>query len=147
MPSPPRRYLGKIAFGEARAANAEISAAFGVTAYPKLLVVCGGNKDVVIPYEGEACGSGGGGRTCCLLIVPAHLLTCPACMLAGEMKSTKLARFLNQFYDGKKCAASVKIGEWGGYRGGCGGCGKWTARLCRGSVAFAVAMLSGRECS
>ena len=29
------------------------------------------------------------------------------------MKSTKLARFLNQFYDGKKCAASVKIGEWG----------------------------------
>ena len=26
------------------------------------------------------------------------------------MKSTKLARFLNQFYNGKACAAAVKIG-------------------------------------
>ena len=47
-----RRYLGKIAFGEALRSNAEVSAAFGVTQYPTLLVVCGGNRDVVIKYEG-----------------------------------------------------------------------------------------------
>lgn len=29
---------------------------------------------------------------------------------AGEMKSTKIARFLNQFYSGKACASAVKIG-------------------------------------
>jgi len=29
---------------------------------------------------------------------------------AGEMKSTKIARFLNQFYSGKVCASAVKIG-------------------------------------
>ncbi|PSC75035.1 domain containing [Micractinium conductrix] len=72
------RYLGKVAFGEVLRSNAEVSAAVGVTEYPTLLVVCGGNKDVVVKYE-------------------------------GEMKSTKLARFLNQFYNGKACAAAVKI--------------------------------------
>ncbi|KAL4447472.1 hypothetical protein ABPG75_004691 [Micractinium tetrahymenae] len=72
------RYLGKVAFGEALRSNAEVSAALGVTDYPTLLVVCGGNKDVVVKYE-------------------------------GEMKSTKIARFLNQFYSGKACAAAVRI--------------------------------------
>ena len=28
---------------------------------------------------------------------------------AGELKSTKLVRFLNQFYNGKKCAEAVKM--------------------------------------
>lgn len=27
------------------------------------------------------------------------------------MKSTKIARFLNQFYNGKACAAAIQIGE------------------------------------
>ena len=53
---PPRRYLGKVAFGESLRSNPEVSAAFGVTDYPTLLVVCGGNKDVVVKYEGE-CGT------------------------------------------------------------------------------------------
>ena len=52
-PLPLRRYLGKIAFGEALRSNAEVSSAFGVSAYPTLLVVCGGNRDVVVKYEGE----------------------------------------------------------------------------------------------
>ena len=34
----------------------------------------------------------------------------PAPLTAGEMKSTKIARFLNQFYSGKACASAVKIG-------------------------------------
>ncbi|KAI3429290.1 hypothetical protein D9Q98_005386 [Chlorella vulgaris] len=72
------RYKGKLAFGEALRSNAEISATFGVREYPTLLVVCGGNIDAVVRYE-------------------------------GEMKSTKLARFLNQFYSGKACAAAIKI--------------------------------------
>lgn len=72
------RYLGKIAFGEALRSNAEVSATFGVRSYPTLLVVCGGNRDVVVKYD-------------------------------GEMKSTKIARFLNQFYSGKSCASAVKI--------------------------------------
>ncbi|EFN59909.1 hypothetical protein CHLNCDRAFT_132941 [Chlorella variabilis] len=72
------RYKGKIAFGEALRSNAEISREFGVSKYPTLLVICGGNKDVVVKYE-------------------------------GEMKSTKLSRFLNQFYSGKACAAAIKI--------------------------------------
>ncbi|KAI7835464.1 hypothetical protein COHA_010639 [Chlorella ohadii] len=72
------RYHGKIAFGEALRSNAEVSGAFGVSSYPTLLVVCGGNRDVVVKYE-------------------------------GEMKSTKIARFLNQFYSGKVCASAVKI--------------------------------------
>lgn len=50
---PPLRYHGKIAFGEALRSNAEVSGAFGVSSYPTLLVVCGGNRDVVVKYEGE----------------------------------------------------------------------------------------------
>ena len=41
-----------MAFGEVLRSNAEVSAAVGVTEYPTLLVVCGGNKDVVVKYEG-----------------------------------------------------------------------------------------------
>jgi hypothetical protein len=48
----PCRYHGKIAFGEALRSNAEVSGVFGVSEYPALLVVCGGNKDVVIKFEG-----------------------------------------------------------------------------------------------
>ena len=50
----PCRYHGKIAFGEALRSNAEVSGAFGVSSYPTLLVVCGGNRDVVVKYEGES---------------------------------------------------------------------------------------------
>jgi hypothetical protein len=38
--------------------NTEVSGVFGVTEYPTLLVVCGGNKDVVIKFEGACCLSG-----------------------------------------------------------------------------------------
>ena len=55
--SHPCRYLGKIAFGEALRSNAEVSAAFGVRSYPTLLVVCGGNRDVVLKYNGELSSS------------------------------------------------------------------------------------------
>ena len=48
----PCRYHGKVVFGEALRSNAEVSAVFGVTEYPTLLVVCGGNKDVVIKFGG-----------------------------------------------------------------------------------------------
>jgi hypothetical protein len=48
-----RRYKGKVAFGEVLRANPELSAEFGVRGYPALLVVCGGNKDVVVKYDGE----------------------------------------------------------------------------------------------
>lgn len=51
------RYLGKIAFGEALRSNAEVSATFGVRSYPTLLVVCGGNRDVVVKYDGELSSS------------------------------------------------------------------------------------------
>ena len=65
-PSPlPRSYLGKVAFGEALRSNAEVSAVFGVQDYPTLLVVCGGNRDVVIKYEG------------------ARLLCCGKCTVAA----------------------------------------------------------------
>lgn len=42
------------------------------------------------------------------------------------MKSTKIARFLNQFYSGKACASAVKIGGFveaiiAGMNGGMGG--------------------------
>lgn len=101
-----RRYKGKIAFGEALRSNAELSAAFGVSEYPTLLVVCGGNKDVVLKFEGGGCRG-----TAWYLTAAAGFLSHSApCGAAGEMKSTKLSRFLNQFYNGKACAAAVKIG-------------------------------------
>jgi hypothetical protein len=51
-----------------------------------------------------------------LIVLPQALLPVDHCHEAltagpaGEMKSTKLSRFLNQFYSGKACAAAVKIG-------------------------------------
>lgn len=36
--------------------------------------------------------------------------TSPSLHLAGELKSTKIARFLNGFYNGKACSAAIKIG-------------------------------------
>lgn len=57
-----RRYHGKIAFGEALRANADISRLFGITEYPALLIVCGGNRDVTLKYTGGwARGVGQGG--------------------------------------------------------------------------------------
>lgn len=132
-----RRYKGKIAFGEALRSNAEISREFGVSKYPTLLVICGGNKDVVVKYEGElvvaalspACRLQGqaadhtafrcfdciltsiGCLVCPTTQTSTHTHTYTPCRFAGEMKSTKLSRFLNQFYSGKACAAAIKIGE------------------------------------
>ena len=49
------------------------------------------------------------------LPTPLHSLA-PACHsaadphpVAGEMKSTRLSKWLNQFYDGKKCAAAIRV--------------------------------------
>jgi hypothetical protein len=42
--------------------------------------------------------------------MPSFFTTRSTCLAAGELKSTKLSRFLNQFYNGKACAAAVKIG-------------------------------------
>lgn len=33
----------------------------------------------------------------------------PASSPSGDMKSTKLSRWLNSFYDGKKCAAAIRV--------------------------------------
>lgn len=73
------RYKEKIGMAEVRPAGAgALGAQFGVAAAPALVVVCSGNLDAIVKYD-------------------------------GEMKSTKLVRFLNQFYSGKLCAASVKM--------------------------------------
>ena len=72
------RYNGKIAFGEVRNSNTEISQKFGVTKYPTLLAVCGGDGSATVAY-------------------------------AEEMKNSKLTKFLNSFYGGKKCAESIVV--------------------------------------
>lgn len=146
----PARYHGKIAFGEALRSNAEVSATFGVTTYPTLLVLCGGSRDAVIAYDGapslppsvpaplSLClclpisslrcaalrAAGRPARAChvvrCTAAAPPHPQRSPASLArtpplacspgAGEMKSTRIARFLNQFYSPKACAAAIKIG-------------------------------------
>lgn len=72
------RYKGKLAFGEVRSAHAELSKRFGVTTYPTLLAVCGGDEKATVVYT-------------------------------DEMKNSKLTKFLNSFYGGKKCAEAIKL--------------------------------------
>ena len=67
------RYKGKLAFGEVRPSNAEISNKFGVSKYPTLVAICGGDEKQVVVYS-------------------------------DEMKNSKLTKFLNAFYGGRKCA-------------------------------------------
>lgn len=54
-------------------------------------------------------------------------------LCAGEMKSTKIARFLNQFYSGKACASAVKIGGQA-----------WLCLVCAVGVALRSALGAGR---
>jgi len=72
------RYKGKLAFGEVRSSNAELSKRFGVTSYPTLIAVCGGDEKAVVMYT-------------------------------DEMKNSKLTKFFNSFYGGKKCAEAIKL--------------------------------------
>ena len=81
------RYLGKAAFGEVLRSNAEIAREFGVTQYPTLLVICSGNKDVVVPYDGAAAAR--------LLVrpparqpacTPAHTCLLPTCARCSALR-------------------------------------------------------------
>ncbi|KAK9816828.1 hypothetical protein WJX72_005531 [[Myrmecia] bisecta] len=47
------QFAGKLAFGEVRTSNKELSDQFGVTSYPCLLVVCNGDADTMERYQGD----------------------------------------------------------------------------------------------
>lgn len=47
------RYKGRLAFGEVRNANRELSSRFNVTSHPALLAVCGGAEDATIAYADD----------------------------------------------------------------------------------------------
>jgi hypothetical protein len=47
------QYRGKVALGEVRGSNQAVSQLFGVSTYPTLLVVCGGDKTATFTYDGQ----------------------------------------------------------------------------------------------
>jgi len=62
-----------------RGSNRQLAAAFGVDAFPKLVVVCNGDA--------------AGGRE----------------LYSGNMKSEPIRKFLDQFTGGKRCRQAVKL--------------------------------------
>jgi protein disulfide-isomerase-like protein len=76
------RYKGKLAFCEVRGASADhvLAKRFGITKFPALVAVCGGDEKATVPYT-------------------------------DDMKNTKLTKFLNAFYNGKRCAESIVLDD------------------------------------
>lgn len=74
------RYKGKIAFGEVRGSNKELSKQYNVTEYPSLLAFCNGDENHVVTFH-------------------------------DEFKNSRLAKWLNGFYGGKRCLEAIKLDE------------------------------------